>query len=74
MFEDHPDAFLRLPRLVGPVVKIRDVMGRLVAVDVAADDAFAGDVLGLGKKRIRQVHREKLVEMLRQTSACRPSS
>ena len=49
--QDHADALLRFPRVIGPVIEIGDVVRGLVAVDVAADDAFAGDVFGFGSNR-----------------------
>lgn len=52
--EDVADLGLRFPGLVGVVVEVGGVVGGLVAVHVAPDDALAGDVLGFGEERVGQ--------------------
>ena len=57
----HPG--LGLPGPVAPVVEIRDVVARFVAVHVVADDAVAGDVLGVGDVLVAQLHGEERVQV-----------
>ncbi len=60
---DFAQPVLRLPRLRGVHIKIRDVVAGLVALDVAAEHALAGDVLGGGEEVVGDVHGEERVEL-----------
>ena len=56
----HP--VLGFPWLRCPHVEVGDVVARLVPLHVSAQHPFAGDILRLGKKGVRDVHGEEYVK------------